>query len=90
MTWQPGQPVVSASDHEQRQAWRKARKRKRQRQARQGVKRIDYQPSSQVLAVLDARATRYVGGDYSTVIDQLILQAVDMAPELACTSRARA
>lgn len=44
MTWQPGQPVVTASDHCEWQAWRKAPKLEQQRERRQRYPRIDYYP----------------------------------------------
>ena len=66
---------------------RQARKRALQRQRRQGVKRIDYQPSTHVLTLITLELRPYVGGDYSSVIDRLILKAAGVAPELPHTSR---
>jgi hypothetical protein len=81
MTWQPGQPVLTACDHADWQAWRKARKLEQQRQRRQRINRIDYQPSDEALAVIRPRLTPRVGGDYSSVIDTLILAATGKPPE---------
>ncbi|SHM18657.1 hypothetical protein SAMN05428972_2758 [Rhodanobacter sp. OK091] len=66
-----------------------ARKRLRQRQRRQGVKRIDYQPSEQVLALIVVDLKPCVGGDFSSVIDRLILKAAGVVPEFRHTSRRR-
>ena len=65
----------------------KARALALQRRRRQGVKRIDYQPSAQVLALITPELRPYVGGDYSSVIDRLILKAAGVAPESPHTSR---
>ena len=81
MTWQPGQPVVTASDHAGWQAWRKARKLEQQRQRRQRHRRIDYQPSAGALAIIEAKLTPRIGGDFSSVIDRLILAATGNLPE---------
>ena len=81
MTWQPGQPVASASDDADWQAWRKARKLEQQRERRQRYPRIDYYPGKQARAVIMANTGNYPGGDYSTVIDRLILAAAGELPE---------
>lgn len=75
MTWQPGQPVVTASDHADWQAWRKARKLESQRQRRAMYPRIDYYPCAEVLALIRERTHSRVGGDQSGVIDRLVLAA---------------
>jgi hypothetical protein len=80
MTWQPGQPAATASDHAEWQAWRKARKLEQQRQ-RQQYPRIDYTPSKAAREAIRARTFPRVGGDQSSVIDRLILRAVGLAPE---------
>lgn len=81
MTWQPGQPVATASDHAEWHAWRKARKLEQQRDRRNIYPRIDYYPSKAALAVIHARTGRFAGGDYSSVIDALVLTAVGELPE---------
>lgn len=81
---------MSTPDTADKEKWRKARKRVRQRQRRQGIKRVDYQPSEQVLALITVELRPYVGGDLSSVIDRLILKAAGVAPELMHTSRKRA
>lgn len=75
MTWQPGQRVLSASDHAEWQAWRKVRKLEQQRQRRGRHPRIDYYPSEDVLTLIRGRTFSSVGGDYSSVIDRLVLAA---------------
>jgi hypothetical protein len=81
MTWQPGQPIVSASDDAEWLAWRKAQKQEQQRYRRSVYRRIDYYPSDEAQAVIDARTGNHAGGDYSTVIDRLILTAAGELPE---------
>lgn len=73
MTWQPGQPAVIAADVADWQAWKRTRKIEGQRYRRQHVRRIDYQPGKDAQAIIDARTHRRVGGDYSSVIDALVL-----------------
>jgi len=75
MTWQPGQPVLSASDHAEWQAWRKASKLEHQRKRRAMYPRIDYYPCKEVLALIRERMHGSVGGDQSSVIDALVLAA---------------
>lgn len=75
MTWQPGQPVLSASDDADWQEWRKARKLEQQRQRRGKHPRIDYYPCEEVLALIRERTHGSVGGDQSSVIDALVLAA---------------
>ncbi len=81
MTWQPGLPVASASDHAEWQAWRKARKLEQQRERRQRYPRIDYYPGKEAQAIIMATAGNRAGGDFSTVIDGLILAAAGELPE---------
>lgn len=81
MTWQPGQPVLSASDDANWQAWRKARKLEQQRERRRQCRRIDYYPGKEAQAIIMASVGSYPGGDYSTVIDRLILSAAGGLPE---------
>lgn len=81
MTWQPGQPIQTASDEADWQAWRKARKLEQQRQRRQRYPRIDYTPCKEARAAILARTSTRVGGDQSTVINRLILTAAGELPE---------
>lgn len=76
MTWQPGQPVTTAGDHADWQAWRKARKLDQQRRRRAMYPRIDYYPSDEALRIIGARR-----GDYSSVIDALVLVGAGEIPE---------
>jgi hypothetical protein len=77
MTWPPGLPVTTASDHAEWQAWRKARKLEQQRERRQRYPRIDYYPSAEARAVIEAVAhtRRGVDGTWSAVIDALVCGA---------------
>ena len=81
MTWQPGQPVATAADQAEWQAWRKASKLHAQRQRRLQYRRIDYYPSDEAQAVIDSRTGRRGCGDYSSVIDALVRAAADKLPE---------
>jgi hypothetical protein len=81
MTWQPGLPIVTASDQDDWQAWRKARKLAQQRERRRMYLRIDYYPSKAAQVVIDARTGCFVGGDYSGVIDSLVLAGAGEFPE---------
>ena len=74
MTWQPGLPVITASDHAEWQAWRKDRKLRLQRERRQRYPRIDYYPSKEALAIIEAvaRTRRGVDGTWGAVIDALV------------------
>jgi hypothetical protein len=75
MTWQPGQSILSASDYTEWQTWCKVRKLEAQRQRRRQYPRIDYCPSKEALAVIQARTHGFIGGDYSSVIDALVLES---------------
>lgn len=81
MTWKPGQTVRNASDDAAWQLWRKARKLEQQRARRRQYPRIDYYPSDAARAVMMVNAGDYPGGDFSAVIDRLILAAAGELPE---------
>jgi hypothetical protein len=81
MTWQPGQPTVTASDNAEWRAWCKTRKLEQQRERRGRYPRIDYYPSPAALAVIASKVSNRAGGDYSSVIDALIWPAADHLPE---------
>lgn len=81
MTWQPGLPVVTASDHAEWKAWRKTQKLKQQRARRRQYPRIDYYPGKAAHAVILERIRPGIGGDQSSVIDRLILSALGELPE---------
>jgi hypothetical protein len=81
MTWSPGLPVVTAADHAEWQTWRKTRKLEQQRQRRKRYPRIDYTPSEAAREAILARTFRQVGGDQSSVIDRLVLHAIELLPE---------
>lgn len=73
--WRPGLPVVTGADFAAWEAWRRARIREGQRQRRRRLRRIDYYPSPEAAEVIDASCFPGTGGDYSSVIDALILAA---------------
>lgn len=77
--WEPGRPVLTAADHEAWQAWCKARKLDAQRERRHHLRRIDYYPSEDAQAAIDARTHGFAGGDYSSVIDALIVSGAGRA-----------
>jgi hypothetical protein len=72
--WQTGQPVRTASDMAQWQAWKKRRILDGQRHRRALYWRIDYYPSNEAMAViaghLNGRRT------YAQIIDALVLGLV--------------
>jgi hypothetical protein len=74
--WQPGRPVSTPDDHRAWRDWCRTRKREAQRQRRATCRRIDYYPSANSLAVIEQRTHRFAGGDYSTVIDALVIAGV--------------
>jgi hypothetical protein len=73
--WKPGQPVVTDADEREWRAWRKSSKLAAQRERRERSRRIDYYPCEEAQLAIDARTSRSVGGDYSSVIDALILKS---------------
>ena len=75
MTWQPGQPIRTQQDIIEWQEWKRDSKLEAQRWRRIRYRRIDYYPSKEAAAVIDSLTSRYAGGDYSSVINQLILSA---------------
>lgn len=75
--WQPGQPVVTAQDHAEWQAWRRARILEGQRWRRSRMRRIDYYPSEEAAAVIDRFRTRYAGGDASSILNRIIAEWAD-------------
>lgn len=81
-TWRPGLPVVTPADFAAWEAWRKASILDGQRKRRRRLRRIDYYPSPEAAAIIDAWRSPAAGGDYSSVIDRLITDAAwDALPE---------
>lgn len=72
--WQAGQPVRTATDIAQWQAWKKQRILASQRHRRAQYQRIDYYPSDEAMAViaghLNGRRT------YAQIVDALVLGVV--------------
>jgi hypothetical protein len=75
--WQPGRPVVTAQDHAEWQAWRRARILEQQREWRKQMRRIDYYPSKEAAAVIDRFRHRYAGGDASSILNRIIAEWAD-------------
>lgn len=76
--WESGRPVITSDDVQAWQAWRKARKLQQQRERRAKYPRIDYYPSKEARAVILAHASNRAGGDYSSVIDSIIMEWADI------------
>jgi hypothetical protein len=81
MTWQPGQPVVTATDLAEWRASKRTRKLADQRERRKHYRRIDYYPGEDAQRIIDARTFPAAGGDYSSVIDALVLAGAGRLPE---------
>jgi len=74
MTWQPGMPVRTAQDTAEWQEWRKASKRQAQRARRATYPRIDYYPDPESNALIRSLSGPFVGGDYSSVINRIVVE----------------
>lgn len=72
--WKPGMRVVTAEDVDAWQAWKKASKLAAQRYRRSKYPRIDYYPGKDAHFVILTHVSNRVGGDYSSVIDNIILE----------------
>lgn len=70
--WKPGTPANTEEDRRQREVWRRERAVERQRKRREGRVRIDYMPSPEALELIKRHTHKYVGGNYSAIIDKLI------------------
>ena len=66
--------VVTAEDVEACQAWKKESKLAAQRYRRGKHSRIDYYPGKEARAVILGHVGNWAGGDYSSVIDRIILE----------------
>ena len=69
------------ADHAEWRAWRKASRLQAQRERRLQYRRIDYYPSEDALGVIERRTHRSVGGDYSSIIDALVIAGGRKLPE---------
>jgi hypothetical protein len=79
--WQPGMPIKTRTDVAAWEAWRKAHILADQRARRAKLRRIDYYPSDNAAAIIDAcygNRARFGGGDYSSVISRIIEEWVDL------------
>ena len=72
--WKPGKPVLTADDVEAWQARKKESKLAAQRYRRSKYPRVDYYPSKEARAVILSHAGNWPGGDYSGVIDRIIME----------------
>jgi hypothetical protein len=72
--WQAGQPVRTATDIAQWQAWKKERILDGQRHRRAQYRRIDYYPSDEAMTEIEG----YLNGrrTYAQIIDALVLGLV--------------
>jgi hypothetical protein len=70
--------VLTAADHAEWEVWKRARKLEQQRERRRSNPRIDYYPSKEARAVIEAQCYPAAGGDFSSVIDNLVLAAADL------------
>lgn len=60
---------------EEHRAWRRERARDGQRYRRGKLRRIDYQNvSADAAAVIDAHTGPFAGGDYSTVLNRIVVE----------------
>lgn len=72
--WQPGKPIATADDVAAWQAWKKESKLAAQRYRRSKYPRIDYYPGKEAHAVILSHINNWPGGDYSSVIDRIIME----------------
>ena len=77
--WQPGQPIATPDDERAWQAWRTACKLDGQRWRRARLVRIDYMPSPDAQAVIDAkRGHRYPLNTNSGVLDAIVIEWAEL------------
>lgn len=69
MTWQPGLPVVTATDVAEWQAWKKASILDAQRKRRQQYRRIDYYPSDEACEAIQRALDADPRRTYAAIID---------------------
>lgn len=72
--WKPGKPVLTAQDHADWEEWRSNRKRLQQRDRRARYPRIDYYPDKEADALIRSQSGRFVGGDFSSVINRIVAE----------------
>jgi hypothetical protein len=72
VTWTPGERVRTLQDHREWEVWRRERKRQQQRDRRAQYPRIDYYPDERAHALILRLSGRYVGGDYSSVLNRIV------------------
>lgn len=77
MSWAPGQPVVTPTDHAQWEAWRRERKRQQQRNRRARHPRIDFYPSAEALRIIDGCRGSV---DVSTVLNRIVAECGELVP----------
>lgn len=76
--WKPGKPVITEDDRAEWQAWKKCSILEAQRGRRAKYPRIDYYPSKAALEIIQAHTCAYAGGDYSSVINRIVQEWVDI------------
>jgi hypothetical protein len=72
--WQPGDPVLSAADADERALWRHYRTLKLQRVRRGGLRRIDYYVAPAAAAVINGLRFEKRGNDASSIINRIIAE----------------
>jgi hypothetical protein len=72
MTWQPGEPVVSAQDITAWRTWRRSRKLEQQRMRRRKVCRVDYEARPEARALLTHLQQRHWPVGVSAVLDAIL------------------
>ncbi len=80
MTWQPGMPVLTEADTAAWKEWRRVSKRDAQRWRRAKYPRIDYYPDKLAAEIIGQHCGRFVGGDYSSVINRIVEEWAEGLP----------
>ena len=78
--WQPGRPVLTDADNAAWAEWRRTSKREAQRARRAKYSRIDYYPDELAASIISGQSGRFVGGDYSSVINRIVAEWSELVP----------
>ena len=79
--WQHGHPISTPDDHRAWQAWCKSSKLDGQRWRRARLVRIDYMPSPDAVAIMQAKrgnAAFNVGNTNSAILDAIVIEWADL------------
>jgi hypothetical protein len=75
VTWQPGTPITTEWDWREWQEWRKESVLVAQRKRRAKLRRIDYADvSPQAAAIIDGLRTSGIGGDLSSILNEIVVE----------------